>query len=85
MKILGKLARLTSKQTNRRYFSEIPIGTLFIIVDEIDTPAYDITGLFLGIIPQVLGNGDIHSTGYIEKNTWELVGDIEDNIELIKK
>ena len=76
---LGLVAKLTKKQTNRVYFSEIPIGTKFIIVAEHnDMPAYELTGYFLKYPPQKLTNGRYHYTGYIEKGSWELVGNVND-------
>lgn len=82
---LGQVARLVKQQTNRRYFSEIPIGTKFIIVEEHnDMNAYDLTGYFINYPPQMLQNGKCHFTGYIEKDSWELVGDISDIIEELR-
>ena len=84
--MIGKLARLTKKQTNRDYFSSIPIGTYFIITDTHNhMPAYDLTGFFIGVMPNILRNGDLHFTGYIEKNSWELIGSIEEHIHILDK
>jgi hypothetical protein len=79
--LLGQVARLIKKQTNRAYFSEIPIGTKFIIVAEHnDMPAYELTGYFLNYPPQKLLGERYHFTGYIEKGSWEIVGSINDCI-----
>ncbi len=83
--MIGQLAKLTKKQSNRAYFSNIPIGIHFIIIDVHDNmPAYDLTGYFIGIKPQILSNGNPHFTGYIEKGSWELVGNVTDNIEIFE-
>jgi len=84
MNNIGLIAKLIKRQSNRAYFSEIPIGTKFIIVDNIDTPAYDLTGYFLNIPPQKLSEGKFHYTGYIEKGTWELIGGIGYIIDELK-
>lgn len=77
MSKIGLIAKLTKRQSNRAYFSEIPIGTKFIIVEEHGgMPSYDLTGYFLNYPPQKLSEGKFHFTGYIEKGTWELVGDL---------
>lgn len=83
---IGLLAKLIQLQTDRpSYFSRLPIGTVFIIVDEIDTPAYDLTGYFIWPeIPHILADGSLFCTGYIEKGSWELVGEIKDNIEFLQ-
>jgi len=39
---IGMIGELTKKQTDREYFSTLPIGTKFIILEEIDLPAYEI-------------------------------------------
>ena len=83
MSKIGMLAELTKRQTNRKYFSNLPIGAKFIIVDEIDLPAYDLTGYFLRCEPHILSNGNYHFTGYIEKGSWKLIGEIKDNIEVL--
>jgi len=82
---LGLVAKLTKKQTFRHYFSGIPIGTLFIIVEEHNPPlpAYDLTGYFLNYPPQELTNGKFHYTGFIEKGSWEIVGEVNDCIKEI--
>lgn len=80
----GMLAKLTKKQTEREYFSDLPIGTFFIIVGEIDLPGYDLTGYFIGVNP-VLPNGICQFTGYIEKGSWELIGEIKDNLHHLTK
>lgn len=82
-KNIGQLARLTKKQTNRQYFSTLPIGTLFIIIQEVDLPAYDLTGYFIGCDPHKLATGIYHHTGYIERDSWEIIGDIKENINLL--
>lgn len=82
---IGLLAKLIKEQTDRWYFSQLPIGTLFIIIDEIDTPAYDLTGYFINpAVPHILPSGSYYFTGYIEKGSWEIVGEIKDNIDLFK-
>jgi hypothetical protein len=43
-------------------------------------PAYELTGYFIGIKPNILSDGTPHFTGYIERGSWELVGNIADNI-----
>jgi len=40
-KLIGQIAKLTKKQTNREYFSTLPIGTYFIITNIESMPAYD--------------------------------------------
>ncbi len=82
--MIGQLARLTKKQTNREYFSNIPIGTYFIITDTHNyMPAYELTGYFIGIQPKILADGTPHFTGYIERGSWELVGNVADNIGVL--
>ena len=82
---IGLVAKLIKRQTNRAYFSDIPIGTKFIIVAEHDDmPAYELTGYFLNFPPQKLSEGLYHYTGYVEKGSWELVGTIADCIDDIK-
>jgi len=84
METIGQLARLTKKQTDRAYFSTLPIGTVFIIIDNLDLPAYDLTGYFINSEPHKLFNGNYHHTGYIERGSWEIIGDIKDNIHILK-
>lgn len=82
---LGLVAKLTKKQTNRTYFSEIPIGTKFIIVDEHNNkPAYELTGYFLNYPPQILSDGRSHFTGYIEKGSWEIVGSVSEIVDELR-
>ena len=76
---IGLLAELTKKQTNRDYFSSLPVGTKFIIVEEIKLPAYDLTGYFINVKPQII-KGKSYHLGYIEKGTWKIIGDIRENI-----
>jgi hypothetical protein len=78
--MVGQIARLTRKQKNREYFSTIPVGTFFIITEVVDLPAYNLTGYFLNVPPQILDNGKPYSLGYIERGSWELVGSVESNI-----
>jgi len=79
--LIGQIGVLTKRQTNRAYFSEIPVGTKFIIVAKhTDMPAYELTGYFLNYPPQKLTGNRFHYTGYIEKGSWELVGTISDCI-----
>lgn len=85
MSKIGMLGELTKRQTNRQYFSKLPVGTKFIIVDEIDLPSYDLTGYFLRCEPHILDNGEYYFTGYIEKGSWRLIGEIKDNIEVLVK
>ena len=82
--MLGKIAELTKRQTGRYYFENIPIGTKFIIVEEnLNMPAYDVTGYFLNYPPQ--HNGEkYHFTGYIEKGTYKVLGEVKDNINLMR-
>lgn len=80
---IGLLAQLTKQQTDRVYFSNIPVGTKFIIVAEMDTPAYDLTGYFIKYPPQNTG-GEFHFTGYIERGSWEIIGTIKDNIHFLQ-
>ncbi len=82
---LGLLGRLKKQQANREYFSSLPVGTLFIVVEEIDLPAYDLTGLFLCSKPHLLSNGKYHFTGYIERGSWEILGSVQDCIGLISQ
>lgn len=82
LKLIGLVAQLTKKQTDRFYFSKIPIGTKFIIIDIHDNlPAYDLTGKFLDYPPQILDDGTAHYNGYIEKGSWELVEINEEHFE----
>jgi len=83
--LIGLVAKLTKQQTNRPYFQNIPIGTKFIIVDQINTPAYDLTGYFLNYPPQYLDGGEHCYTGYIEKGSWEIVGTIVGCIEELRR
>lgn len=79
---VGLVGRLTKLQTNREYFSDIPVGTRFIIIEEhTDMPKYDLTGYFLNFPPQIINGNRYHYTGYIEKGSWKLIGTIQ---ELIK-
>jgi len=82
---IGLLAKLTKKQSpNRNYFSELPIGTVFIIIEEhLNMPAYDLTGYFINTRPQLLKNGSYYYTGYIEKGTYEIIGTVKDNVHLL--
>lgn len=83
-KLVGLVARLTKKQTNRNYFSDMPNGTFFIITDAHDSmPAYELTGYFLDYPPQKTGNG-FHYTGYIERGTWEIVGTVYDYFQMTR-
>jgi hypothetical protein len=82
---LGLVAQLIKKQTNRAYFSEMPIGTTFIIVDEHDDmPTYELTGYFLNYPPQILPDGRSHFTGYIEKGSWEIIGSVNDIVDELR-
>lgn len=81
----GLIAELTKKQSNREYFGDIPVGTKFIIIEEHGhMPAYDLTGYFINYPPQKLSNGAYHFTGYIEKGSWRIVGEIQDNIKFFE-
>lgn len=82
-KLVGRLAMLTKKQTNRYYFSDLPIGTYFIIIEEINIGAYDLLGFFIGVEPNKIGNA-VHCTGYVESGSWIELGSIEDNIQVLK-
>lgn len=69
-----RIARLTKKQDNKReHFGEMPVGTRFIVVKDIDLPAYNVLGFFFEYPPQVLkeSSGAELYTGYVEKGTWE--------------
>jgi hypothetical protein len=83
---IGLLAKLIKQQADRpSYFSLLPIGTLFIIIEEIDTPGYDLTGYFIRPeIPHIIADGSYYFTGYIERGSWEIIGEIKDHIELLK-
>lgn len=83
---IGLIAKLTKKQTDRYYFSDIPIGTYFIIVGE-EPPGsvYDLIGYFLNYPPQYSSNDMYHYIGLIEIGSWEIVGTIEDNIEILNQ
>ena len=81
---IGLLAELIKKQTNRDYFSELPIGTKFIIVDEVDLPGYDLQGYFLRCKPHVLSEGNYYFTGYIDRGSWRIIGEIKDNIGILR-
>jgi hypothetical protein len=82
--IVGMIGELTEKQnSDREYFSEIPIGTKFIIIGRLkhmmdNTSCYDIRSYFLYIEPQIRNNKKLHFTGYIEKGTWKLLGTSKD-------
>ena len=84
--MIGQIAKLTKEQRRRAYFSNIPIGTFFIITEKHESmPAYDLTGYFLNIKPQILKDGTPYFFGYIEKGSWELVGNLTDNIGILKR
>ena len=77
--LVGQVAMLTKKQTNRTYFSEIPIGTKFIIVEQyFDNPFFDFVGYFLNYPPQIVLKEQYHYTGFIEKDSWVLIGSINE-------
>lgn len=81
---IGLLAELIKKQTNRDYFSKLPVGTKFIIVDEVDLPGYDLTGYFLKCRPHVLSLGNYFFIGYIERGSWRIIGEIKNNIGILR-
>jgi len=83
--INGLLAEITKKQENRGYFSKLPIGTKFIIIDRVDLPAYDIIGYFLYSEPHLLENGRCHHTGYLDRDSWKIIGEVKENINLFDK
>lgn len=70
-----RIARLTKKQDKKReHFGEMPIGTRFVIIKDLDLPAYDVLGFFFEYPPQQFseqGLGAELYTGYVEKGTWE--------------
>ena len=82
---LGLLGRLTKKLENREYFSTLPVGTLFIVIDEIETPAYDLTGLFIMTKPKRITFDKYHFSGYINKGSYEILGKVEDCVEFLKQ
>lgn len=84
MSNIGKLGILTKKQSNRGYFSNIPVGTPFLILEEINLPAYDLSVNFLNTYPQKLSENTYYSCGYVEKGTWRLLGDVKDYIDTLK-
>tara|TARA_R110000787_G_scaffold70263_2_gene156247 strand:- start:474 stop:818 length:345 start_codon:yes stop_codon:yes gene_type:complete len=82
--ILGGLGEMKQRQSNsRQSHGQLPVGTLFIISDVKDLPAYDITGCYLCVNHDELF-GRCHSHGYIEKGTWKYLGRIEDNLDYIE-
>lgn len=82
---IGLIGRLKKQQTDRGYFSNIPVGTLFIILEEHNNiPAYDITAYFLGIVPNKIDNR-LHFTGYVEKGSWEVAGTINEYTKYLKQ
>lgn len=79
---VGLIGELTKQQTSRAYFSNIPVGTKFIILEEYkDLPSYDLLVYFLYPPPQKLANDSYHYTGYVEKSSWKLLGTIEKHIK----
>lgn len=84
MSKIGLIGELTKKQTNRFYFSDIPVGTKFIITDEHDDMVnYELTGYFLYVMPQIY-NDSGYFTGYIEKDSWKLIGTSEEYFKSLK-
>jgi len=78
--LVGELTKLQSQ--DRGYFKDLPIGTKFIITEEMyDSSTYDLIGYFLYYYPQNLKNPDYHYTGFIEKNTYKIIGTMEDCVK----
>lgn len=83
---IGLIGELTKQQSMRMYFSDIPIGTKFIITDEHDDIGdYELTGYFLYTIPQIYTKTTGYFTGYIEKGSWKLVGRTEEYFKSLIK
>ncbi len=81
----GYIGKLTKKQTNRVHFRDIPIGEKFLVLNSVNLPAYDVLGLFVNHTPQTLNNGEEHYSGYLEKNSYEIIGSIfADAAKLLK-
>lgn len=80
----GDIGRLTKRQTNRRHFSKIPVGELFMILNEVDLPGYDAVAIFPNFQPQILDNNERSYTGYLERKSYEIIGDIFTNVNLLK-
>lgn len=76
--MIGQIAELTKRQTERYYFSNIPIGTKFIILGKVNIGSYELVGYFLNIPPQETSPGNYHYTGYIEKGSYKILGEIKD-------
>jgi hypothetical protein len=83
-KQFGKIGVLTKQQSNRTHFSDIPIGEKFIVLNLLSLPAYNALAYFINYPPQILENGEKSYTGYVERGTWEVIGNLFDNPELIQ-
>jgi hypothetical protein len=81
---VGYLAEITKKQSNRKYFSDLPIGTKFIITKILNWENYDLHGYFLNVMPQNLKSGP-YFFGYINRGTWKVIGPLAENIDKINK
>ena len=87
----GDIAELTKKQADREHFSEIPIGTRCLILNEVNLPGYDALAHFNTIPPQKSSDLDsdkyfeFHYQGYLDRGSYKIIGTIFKNPELLKK
>lgn len=77
MKKFGTLVKLTKKQMpSRKYFSKMPVGTLAVILEEVDLPTYDALAVFEFEPRRIEGTDgreyETH-TGYLERDTYEFI------------
>lgn len=84
-KKVGKLGKLIKNQADKKYFSKLPDGTLFIALREINLPSYDLVGYFLNVSPQKLKDGVLYYMGYLKRGSYEIIGEIYDHTDLITK
>ena len=80
----GDIGRLINPQTHREHFSEMPIGEKFMVLTRVDLPGYDALAVFPNFPPQILDNGAPHVTGYLDRGSYEIVGSIFQNADLLK-
>ena len=74
----GLIGKLTKKQDpNRYHFSEMPIGTEFLVLQSMGLDKFDVLVYFFGYPPQIDQNGRENYIGLVEKGSYVITGSIK--------